>query len=195
MYRRSGIPWTSKIALKYSVQFVLVSVFLVLMNDILLYRSATSSNCCMFFDNHCFLSIFSLMFPTTSTRLCWSSAHLVQYELDEPSWTWTQIWVQARVPDYSLNWTARSGTIQRGQKCQWCSPPTRRWPSRNWRPYGLKSAFPGRGPYQRACGIYRPSHQRTSVAQGRFLRVSQRRAVAKTRPAAPKMPRAPSAFP
>ena len=26
---------------------------------------------------------------------------------DKPSWTWTQIWIQTRMPDYSLNWTAR----------------------------------------------------------------------------------------
>ena len=39
--------------------------------------------------------------------LCWSSAHLVQCEPDEPSCTWTQTWVQARMPDYSLNWTTR----------------------------------------------------------------------------------------
>ena len=30
--------------------------------------------------------------------LCWSSAHLVQCRPDEPSWTWTQIWVQIRMP-------------------------------------------------------------------------------------------------
>ena len=30
----------------------------------------------------------------------------------EPSWTRTQIWVQVRMPDYSLNWTARSSAIQ-----------------------------------------------------------------------------------
>ena len=45
-------------------------------------------------------------------RLCWQSANLVQCEPDEPSWTWTQIWGQARMPDYSLNWTARSTAIQ-----------------------------------------------------------------------------------
>ena len=45
---------------------------------------------------------------------------------DEPSWTWTQIWVQAHMPDYSLNWTARSSAIQKWQRCQCC-----RWPSRS----------------------------------------------------------------
>ena len=30
----------------------------------------------------------------------WSSANLVQFELDEPSWIWTQ-----SIPNYSLNWT------------------------------------------------------------------------------------------
>ena len=43
--------------------------------------------------------------------LCWSSSHLVQCGPDEPSWTWTQIWLQTRMPDYSLNWTARSSAI------------------------------------------------------------------------------------
>ena len=47
------------------------------------------------------------------------------------------------IPDYSLNWTARSSAIRRWQKCQWCSSPTRRWPSRSRRPFGLKSAFTG----------------------------------------------------
>ena len=45
-------------------------------------------------------------------RLCWSSAHLVQCGSDEPSLTWTQIWVWARMPDYSLNWTARFSANQ-----------------------------------------------------------------------------------
>ena len=63
--------------------------------------------------------------------LCWSSAHLVQCEPDEPSWTWTQIWAQACMPDYSLNWTARFSVIQEWQRCQWCSSLTRRWPSRS----------------------------------------------------------------
>ena len=55
---------------------------------------------------------------------CWSMlvmAHLAQCGPNEPSWTWTQIWVQACMPDYSLNWTARSSAIQGGQRCQWCS--------------------------------------------------------------------------
>ena len=43
-------------------------------------------------------------------ELCWSSAHFVH------SWTWTQIWIQAHMPDYSLNWTARSSAIQGWQK-------------------------------------------------------------------------------
>ena len=47
--------------------------------------------------------------------LCQSSAHLVQCEPDEPSWTWTQTWVQAQMPDYSLNWTTRSSAILAGQ--------------------------------------------------------------------------------
>ena len=65
--------------------------------------------------------------PTTITitprappaSLCWSSAHLVQCGPDEPCWTLIQIWIQARMPDYSLNWTARSSAIQRRQRCQW----------------------------------------------------------------------------
>ena len=64
----------------------------------------------------------------------------VQCGPDEPSWTWIQIWIQARIPDYSLNWTARSSGIQGWQRCQSCSLPTRRWTSRSWRPFGLKSA-------------------------------------------------------
>ena len=48
-------------------------------------------------------------------RLCWLSARLLQCGPDEPSWTWTQICVQARMPDYSLNWTTRSSAILAGQ--------------------------------------------------------------------------------
>ena len=36
VYRHSSIPWTAKIALKYSMEFVYVTVFIVLMNGILL---------------------------------------------------------------------------------------------------------------------------------------------------------------
>ena len=43
---------------------------------------------------------------------CWCSANLLQYETDEVSWSWAQICVQERMPDYSLNWTARSSAIQ-----------------------------------------------------------------------------------
>ena len=75
---------------------------------------------------------------SSPAELCWSSAYLVQCGPDEPSWTWTQIWVQAWMPDYSLNWTARSSAIQ-GVKGR--SSPTRRWTSRSWGPYGLKSAI------------------------------------------------------
>ena len=52
----------------------------------------------------------------------------VQCGPDEPDWSWIQIWVQARMPDYSLNWTARTSAIQRWQRCQRCSSPTRRRP-------------------------------------------------------------------
>ena len=41
----------------------------------------------------------------------WSSALFVQCEPDEPSRTWTQTWVQARMPDYNFNWTKRSSAI------------------------------------------------------------------------------------
>ena len=54
--------------------------------------------------------------------LCWPSAFLVPCGPYEPCWTWTQTWVQARIPDYSLNWIARSSAIQR---CLWCSSPSR----------------------------------------------------------------------
>ena len=76
---------------------------------------------------------------SNSAWLCWSSAHLVDCGPDEPSWTRTQIWVQAGMLDYSLNMTARS--IQGWQRCQWCNSPTRRWPSRSREPFGLKSAI------------------------------------------------------
>ena len=64
-----------------------------------------------------------------SAGLCSSSAHLVQCGSDEPSWTWTQIWVQVPMPKYSLNSTARSSAIQGWQRCQWCSLPAWRWPN------------------------------------------------------------------
>ena len=67
----------------------------------------------------------------------------VQCGPDEPSWTWTQIWVQARMPDYSLNWTARSSAIQGWQWCQRCSSPTQMWLSWSQSPYSLKSVFVG----------------------------------------------------
>ena len=38
--------------------------------------------------------------------------HLEQCEPDEPRWTWTQICVQARMPDYTVNWTAKSSFIK-----------------------------------------------------------------------------------
>ena len=41
-----------------------------------------------------------------------SLAHLVQCRPDGLSWAWTQTWAQGRMPDYSLNWTARSSAIQ-----------------------------------------------------------------------------------
>ena len=37
VYRRSSIPCTAKIAFKYSIQLVLVTLFIVFTNDILLY--------------------------------------------------------------------------------------------------------------------------------------------------------------
>ena len=61
------------------------------------------------------------------------------HQPDEPSWTWTQIWVQECMPHYSLNWTARSSSIQGWKRCQWCSSPSRRWPSRSWGPFDIKS--------------------------------------------------------
>ena len=73
--------------------------------------------------------------------LCWWSSHLVQRGPDEPSWTWTQIWVQAWMLDYSLKWTARSCVIQGWQRCQWCRSHTWRWPSRSHGPFSFKSAI------------------------------------------------------
>ena len=49
---------------------------------------------------------------------CWTLlviGSLVQCEPDEPSWTWTQTWVQARMSDYILNWTTMSCAILAGQ--------------------------------------------------------------------------------
>ena len=65
------------------------------------------------------------------TGLCGSSTHLVQCGSDEPSWTRNQIWVQARMPDYSLNWTTGSSAIQRWQRWKRCSspPPTEGGPA------------------------------------------------------------------
>ena len=48
--------------------------------------------------------------------LYWSSALLVLCGPDEPRWSWTQIWVQACMSAYSLNWTARSSAIKVGKK-------------------------------------------------------------------------------
>ena len=76
-----------------------------------------------------------------STWLCWSSASLMQCGPNRPNWIWTQIWVQARMPDYRLNWTARSSVIQSLKRWQWCSLPTRRWPSWSRGSYSLKSAI------------------------------------------------------
>ena len=70
--------------------------------------------------------------------LFWSSADLVQYEPDEPCWTWTQIWRLARMPDYSFNWTKGSSAIQ----CLYMtSSPTWRWTNRNQEPFGRESVL------------------------------------------------------
>ena len=86
--------------------------------------------------------------------LCWSSTHLVQWGPDERSWYWIQIWVQARMPSYSLNCTATSSGIQGWHRCQWCSPPTRKWPSQCRGPYGLKLAIVGLCPNLREGLVY-----------------------------------------
>ena len=39
------------------------------------------------------------------------------------------------MPDYSLNWIMGSSAIQGFQRCQCCSSPTWRWPSRSWKPF------------------------------------------------------------
>ena len=49
-------------------------------------------------------------------ELCKSSTHLVQCKTDEPCRTWTQTWIQAGMPNNSLNWTKWSSDIQ---CCQW----------------------------------------------------------------------------
>ena len=53
---------------------------------------------------------------SSPTGLCWSLANFVECGPNKPSWSWTQIWIQVRMPAYSLNWTARSSAIPRGQK-------------------------------------------------------------------------------
>ena len=75
--------------------------------------------------------------------LCWSSTHLVQCGPDEPSWSWTQIWVQAHMPDYCLNWTARSSAIQGGTKASMLQLTHQKVarPSWNRGPFSLKSAI------------------------------------------------------
>ena len=70
-----------------------------------------------------------------------SSAHFVQCGPAEPNWTWTQIWAHARMPDYSLNWTARSSTIQGWQRCQWCNYPIRKGAQPKPESFGFKSAI------------------------------------------------------
>ena len=50
---------------------------------------------------------------------------------------------ESSMPDYSLSWTARSSAIQWWQRCLWCSSLTRRYASRSWEPYALKSPFVG----------------------------------------------------
>ena len=67
----------------------------------------------------------SMRWCSIHVELCWSLVNLVQCEPDGYSWSWTQIWVQSRMPDYCLNWTARCSAIQRRQKGQWCSSPTK----------------------------------------------------------------------
>ena len=51
---------------------------------------------------------------------CWiklASNHLVQCGPDVPSWTLNQTWVNARMPDYSWKWAARSSAIQSWKTC------------------------------------------------------------------------------
>ena len=70
--------------------------------------------------------------------LCWSSVHLVKCKLDEPCWIWTKTWVQAEMPDYSLNWAKRFSAIQ----ClSMTTSPTRRWLSRSQEPFSPKSVL------------------------------------------------------
>ena len=45
-------------------------------------------------------------------ELCCSLAHLVLCGLDEPCWTWTQIWVQARMPDSKVQCYTRVSVMQ-----------------------------------------------------------------------------------
>ena len=51
---------------------------------------------------------------SSAAGLCWSSAHLVQCGPDEPSYTWTQTWVQACMPVVSLvQYRYSTGTSRR----------------------------------------------------------------------------------
>ena len=127
--------------------------------------------------------------PSTSrglspAGLCLSSAQLVQWGPDEPTWKWTQIWVQAHMPDYSLNMTAGSRVIQYWQMCLWWNSTTQWWPGRGRRPFGLISSME-HWPYgtdgkqsdekplfkaatDRAAFVDRSTNQ-TSVTQSNFL--------------------------
>ena len=67
------------------------------------------------------------------------SGDLVQCGPGEPSRKWTQMWVQLRLPDYSLNWKTRS----KGKRCQWCSSSTQKWPSRSRVPFILNLLLNG----------------------------------------------------
>ena len=109
--------------------------------------------------------------------LCWSLdamwAWWVQCEPDKPSWTLTQTWFQARMPDYSLNWT-NSSTILAGQ---WSFASTQPKAEGRARWY-LTNVLPDRRVWHKA-----------------FLGGARCKSVVQTRLAAPKIPRTPSEFP
>ena len=80
--------------------------------------------------------------------LCWSTADLGP---DEPNM------VLARMPKYSLNWTARPGAMQGWQRCQYCSSLTWRWPRQSWGSFALKTGGHGLLVNVVQCGLDGPN--------------------------------------
>ena len=101
--------------------------------------------------------------------LCYSLTHSVQYGPNEPSCFLDPNLGPGMDAGYSLNKTARSSAIHRGQKCQCFSSPTQMWPSRSRGPFGLESVIDFDTPS--GTNARRPSKGRGSI----FLIVSAAR--------------------